>query len=347
MKLNKFQSGGTFIDTRSDTTRKGYHEGYTPWGVGNGPAGQGLSALIDYTLNYNPKLDEGSQYYDPTYTPPITGITPSAGLSSKSFLKLLRSNPKFNGISGIANPIRNESELAAAQDFAAEFGGIKPNTLQIPRGRTPRYYKEIGEINYPRNKFNTRPLEVKEDKAMGLSKRVKKKSKFAEALSDGDSRHVNSGQNRYTNAQRRLATKQARENRATAPEIERLLKRQAKAKFKGTDTRQIDKELRDFLDLYISKYGTYKLGGTIVEKFKKGHKIHIKPENKGKFTDYCGGKVTQECIRRGKSSPNPTIRKRATFAQNSKRWSKKHRNGGQITQQLKTNRLFNNLVNDV
>lgn len=42
--------------------------------------------------------------------------------------------------------------------------------------------------------------------------------------------------------------------------------------------------------------------------------IHIKPENRGKFSDYCGGKVTEECIRKGKNSPNPLTRKRAAFA---------------------------------
>lgn len=54
----------------------------------------------------------------------------------------------------------------------------------------------------------------------------------------------------------------------------------------------------------------------LIEIFKKGNKIHIKKKNRGKFTEYCGGKVTEECIRRGKNSPNPTIRKRATFADN-------------------------------
>lgn len=54
--------------------------------------------------------------------------------------------------------------------------------------------------------------------------------------------------------------------------------------------------------------------------FKKGGKVHIKKENRGKFTDYCGGKVTSECIARGKASPNPAIRKRATFAANARKW---------------------------
>ena len=76
---------------------------------------------------------------------------------------------------------------------------------------------------------------------------------------------------------------------------------------------------------------------------KNGSGIHIKKKNRGKFTSYCGGKVTDECIRRGKNSSNPAIRKRATFAQNSRRWSK-HKNGGQIIQQFKMHRLLNNLI---
>ena len=59
---------------------------------------------------------------------------------------------------------------------------------------------------------------------------------------------------------------------------------------------------------------------------KPGAKIHIKKANRGKFTEYCGGKVTNECIQRGKSSPNPAIRKRATFAANARKWS--HAKGG-------------------
>ena len=52
---------------------------------------------------------------------------------------------------------------------------------------------------------------------------------------------------------------------------------------------------------------------------KKGSGIHIKKENKGKFTSYCGGNVTSACIAKGKRSPNPTIRKRATFAANARK----------------------------
>lgn len=67
---------------------------------------------------------------------------------------------------------------------------------------------------------------------------------------------------------------------------------------------------------------------------KKGNKIKIKPENKGKFSSYCGGKVTEACIQRGLRSSNPTTRKRANFARNVRRWSKKHQFGGIIDEPI-------------
>lgn len=57
-----------------------------------------------------------------------------------------------------------------------------------------------------------------------------------------------------------------------------------------------------------------------LEIFKSGGKIHIKKKNRGSFTRWCGGNVTEECIARGKRSKNPAIRKKATFAANARRW---------------------------
>ena len=62
---------------------------------------------------------------------------------------------------------------------------------------------------------------------------------------------------------------------------------------------------------------------------KDGSKIHIKEKNKGSFTKWCGGNVTNECIQRGKNSSNPKIRKKAIFAQNARRF--KHQSGGVVT----------------
>lgn len=68
-------------------------------------------------------------------------------------------------------------------------------------------------------------------------------------------------------------------------------------------------------------YSQYNIND-LISFLKKGNKIHIKKKNRGKFTEYCGGKVTDECIRRAKASGNPTLVKRATFAANARKWNK-------------------------
>ena len=65
-----------------------------------------------------------------------------------------------------------------------------------------------------------------------------------------------------------------------------------------------------------------------INYLKEGSGIHIKPSHKGRFTEYCDGKVTQDCINRGKRSPNPKIRKQAVFAENARKW--KHQYGGEM-----------------
>ena len=56
----------------------------------------------------------------------------------------------------------------------------------------------------------------------------------------------------------------------------------------------------------------------MILKLKNGSKIHIMKSRRGSFTKWCGGNVTEECIRRGKNSPDPRIRKKATFAANAR-----------------------------
>lgn len=75
----------------------------------------------------------------------------------------------------------------------------------------------------------------------------------------------------------------------------------------------------------------------MVHLLKKGSGIHIKKSHEGRFTEYCGGNVTEECIRRGKNSPDPKIRKQAVFAQNARKF--KHQDGGSIygVSQIQTN----------
>ena len=64
--------------------------------------------------------------------------------------------------------------------------------------------------------------------------------------------------------------------------------------------------------------------------FAEGGRIHIKPENRGKFTETKRrtGKTTEELTH----SKNPVTRKRAIFALNSRHWNK-HSNGGTLAKE--------------
>ena len=56
-------------------------------------------------------------------------------------------------------------------------------------------------------------------------------------------------------------------------------------------------------------------------------KIEIKPSKRGSFEKWCKSKgyggVTSKCIAQGKKSKSSAIRKKATFAQNARKWNKK------------------------
>lgn len=89
----------------------------------------------------------------------------------------------------------------------------------------------------------------------------------------------------------------------------------------------------DFMNRYLGIKKLAALGkdaslGSLPNSFADGGGIHIKKANRGKFTEYCGGKVTSECIARGKRSSSPAVRKRATFAANARKW--KHAFGGDL-----------------
>lgn len=78
---------------------------------------------------------------------------------------------------------------------------------------------------------------------------------------------------------------------------------------------------------------------------KSGGSINIKKSNKGKFTEYCGGKVTSECIEKGKHSTSAAVRKRATFADNARKWNK-HQLGGTVFFDSVENRIKAHNFND-
>lgn len=104
----------------------------------------------------------------------------------------------------------------------------------------------------------------------------------------------------------------------------RALRDVANARQDLTMTTNAENITEDTMSDLLANYAA--LGGPLM--FSKGGSIHIKPENRGKFTEYCGGEVTSECIARGKRSSSPAVRKRATFAANARKW--KHAFGGDL-----------------
>lgn len=81
-----------------------------------------------------------------------------------------------------------------------------------------------------------------------------------------------------------------------------------------------------------------------ISKYSDGTKIHIKEKNKGKFTEYCDGEVTQNCIDKAKNSGNPTLKKRAIFAENARSW--KHAKGGQLIPKHQTGNTIEQKVQE-
>ena len=68
-------------------------------------------------------------------------------------------------------------------------------------------------------------------------------------------------------------------------------------------------------------------GEKVIEMFKKGHKIHIKKKNRGKFTESAkrAGMGVQEYashVLANKDKYSSTLVKRANFARNSSKWKK-------------------------
>jgi len=67
-----------------------------------------------------------------------------------------------------------------------------------------------------------------------------------------------------------------------------------------------------------------KSGGKWIQKAAASMK---RRGTEGAFTAYCGGKVTEECIRRGLNSPDPKIRRRAGFAKAMRTVARKQMGG--------------------
>ena len=271
-----------FVDTRSDTTRQGYHEGRIPQGAGRGSAGQSpLSTLISF-LDYNPKLDKNSPYYDPNYVPPITGVAPTPttirvpqGMTGEMLSDITRASR--------ANPAFNAAERLAQQDFQKMFGSGMPiatrrgrlalkdafgNDVKYPKkitvqpakpvvlkeGVTGRQMQKLSKQEANQRSYRNWREEKLEDESLGLSRQDRSKSNNEVAFASGDMRHASQGRPRIRIKRNVLTEYLAKgyKNTSYGKEYETILRNHAR---KGYWTPAMKTKLEDLLTRFAEEYG--------------------------------------------------------------------------------------------
>lgn len=95
---------GKDVDTRSDTTRQGYHEGNIPWGAGLDSGGQGPLWLLE---------NVGAGMGNPNL---ITGHAPATSISTNTLNLQRAAAPYLNKVSGKSN--------ALTREYRARFGDL-------------------------------------------------------------------------------------------------------------------------------------------------------------------------------------------------------------------------------
>lgn len=302
--------------------------------------------LFDY-VKKNPKVVEQSKSIPLGYTKgteyTLEAKQPLEGLS-------VRNNTPL----ALENRAMNPAEKAAAEDYLStvsrkingEFPDVYVNT-KLPTGRPSgefRYPKEILEkYGFGKPKTTVKSNNVTrntniENAKLSQTERYHDRKNYSRkeitldknnrAYETGKATPVNSGQSRVKI--RQLENVSSNITKYPKHEQRALDKLKLKLAKKGLSRKEIErhKDVKAFYRRLADQYGYFKNGG-LLEFLKNGSGIHIKKKNRGKFTEYCGGKVTQECIRKAKASGNPTLVKRATFADNARKW--KHQLGGNLT----------------
>ena len=211
----------------------------------------------------------------------------------------------------LGNPTDTKSAWNLSSGIRREFNGKYPGTHQ--------------HIN-PGRDLNERELVINYHKGHQSDTDTQGKSVIQEAL-EFYKQHpdkYNTNQSDYQNLVNIIG-----EEVMKSPEVQKWYREweKSKAKIFRPEPYKINTNIQNTAQEFIPHK---KQGGkmNILEFLKNGSGIHIKKKNRGKFTSYCGGKVTDECIQKGKNSSNPAIRKRATFAANARKW--KHKEGGII-----------------
>ena len=354
-KIKKAQWGIDLdVDNRSDTTRQG--SGTMPdraYGAANASNTGGLLSLLDI---FNTVKDTGPS----TVTLPNGKQVTFPGVQTGTPIFLPTFGPGLLQQGRLVNYVMNPAEKAARADFLKSANEIKTlaGSGHIPKGvqddwmyptEILKKYKlkqfstpvkqevsnqqkitKLSETSSAKKTSSQRSKEYYskkvEDKNNGVSKVRSRQIQNNKAQTTGDMRAANTGRPRRAARYNDLRTELEKDTGFWGKQYNKIRKKIAQGK-QGAESKE-----KEFLE----SYWDYKQKGILnKEKFggvlnllKKGGGIHIKKKNRGKFTEYCGGTVTDACIKKAKASGNPTLVKRATFADNARHF--KHKSGGSL-----------------
>ena len=346
------------VDNRSDTTRQA-SEGNIPYGAsqwgGNNPFMEILSIINDKTKTTK---DPNIQIGEPTFLPG-TGTTKQIEQSTK-LMETIKNFWKNVGKNKLrVQGTKTSGILTQPGTSPTTFNGQNIQYIYSPKGGpvTHKFYTEQGSEYILTKDGFARRVKSPHGNTGGKDAGLHNWNKGATRFIDDPNSEINFAYHAWTDISKPLGfqekngvmTLMVKDNGKWRPMM-RSEVRPSAVKNGTVKEGPIQQTYTTYprIGTSLIEYGTNTEGGinwfhggspvsfiegmkkggkmNIIEKFKKGSRIHIKKENRGKFTDYCGGEVTSACIAKGKASSNPTIRKRATFADNARKW--KHKNGG-------------------
>ena len=120
-------------------------------------------------------------------------------------------------------------------------------------------------------------------------------------------------------------TFQFRSGPTTGEDFDRKIHEQMSGQADEENSQRLDDIWLDALRRQKMKEKQREPAYAFVIEAKKKEKWIPKNMDEGSFTEYCGGNVTEECIERGKNSPNKKTKQRANLADTFRHMDKKKR----------------------
>lgn len=257
--VKKHQFGGELVDTRSDTTYKGYNPNPVPWNAGNGAAGQGPLIVFDYLED---KSKTTNNPYMQTGAPPVL---PAFG------------GPMMLENGTLMNYVTNPAEQAARSDFLHTISRTEHGARaiagsgKIPKGtisedwQLPKVFKYETQVTpvYKGNPTINTTTKVSipartskfEDRIDGINGKTRSQFNNAASMEAEDARIVRSGNTRLNRERMRLAEQQIRQDADYNPLYEKLVKKREMAA--PQNRAQWEKKIRELLKEFIEKRGLH------------------------------------------------------------------------------------------